>query len=139
MQDFNTVQITGTRAFDAHQLRRIPVTVSEDAQRMIDASTHQGRLLPLALSEAFGGHPDIAEICVDISKKRDIFPLAASEDENTQLLRITIKHTDAAQEDGLKLINAADLHEMHPSGLWGFDAAQTALELLRVHRLEKSI
>jgi hypothetical protein len=132
-----TVQITGTRHFDLSDVKHVPVVVSDDAKKYINGSPHQGRLFPQALSEIFGNHPEIAEIYVDLIRKRDVFALAGDEDEHTQLLRITVKHGDVRLEDGVRLINADDLQVIDPLGLFGFNAAQTAQELLRLHRMER--
>lgn len=139
IQDIHTINVTGRKHFDLEELRRIPVVVTPLAREYISGTTQQGRLFPLALSEAFGQHPDIAELIVDIVSKGELFALAYNEDENTRLLRITIKHVDEALEDGVKLINADDLTQIHPSGVWGFNAAHTAHELLRLHRVERGI
>jgi hypothetical protein len=139
MQDIHAINVTGRKHFDTEQLRRIPVTVSDAAQTYINGTTQQGRLFPLALSEMFGSHDSIVSVEVDILKKSELFSLAYNEDDTSQLLRITVKHADESMEDGVKIINADDLNVTHPSGLWGFNAAQTAHELLRLHKMERGI
>lgn len=123
--------------FELHEMRRVNVNVSQEAQAIIDQSTKEGRLFPLALSETFGKHEQIAEIDVDTIAKKDIHPWA--EDPETKLIKITIKHTDSKIEDGVRYMNASDLNVIHPSGVWGFNAANTAYEHFRLHMQEKGL
>ena len=139
MQDINQIRVTGTKHFETEDVRRIPVHVDEQAQALINVAPQQGRLFPLALSEIFGTHAGIKEIDVEAIKKSDLFPLAPTEKQDAMLLRITIKHVDPQLEDGVKLINADDINQIHPSGMWGFNAALTAYELLRLHKMERGI
>jgi hypothetical protein len=132
-------RLKNTRRFELEALRRIPVNVSPEAQGLIDRSSAEGRRFPLALSEVFGVHSHIKEIDVEAVSKSTHFVLAPHEEDDAMLLRITIKHVDPAIEDGMKLINADDLNQIHPSGLFGFHAAHTAHELLRLHVMERGL
>lgn len=125
------------KLYELHQLRRITVSVSVEAQQYIAQTTKEGRLFPLALSEIFGEHPSVNEISIDLVRKEQIHPWA--EDPDTKILKILIKHADPTIEDGAKYINAQDLECLHPSGFWTFNAAETARELLRLHCIEKGL
>ena len=133
------VRLRNTKRFELEALRRIPVNVSAKAQELIDRSSAEGRKFPLALSEAFGAHSHIREIDVDAVPKSAHFTLAPHEEDDAWLLRLTIRHVDAARADGVRFLNADDLNQIHPSGMFGFHAAHTAHEHLRLHVAEHGL
>src|SRR5487761_2321907 len=57
------------KRFHAHELRRLSVSVTPTARALIDASSAQGRLLPQALAEVFGEHPELVTVSVDAVEK----------------------------------------------------------------------
>lgn len=106
--------------------------VSTAAQAVIVSSTHQGRLLPLALSEHFGELGNVKELTIDIAKKTDHFPMCNQPDEI--LLVIHAIHNDDSIDPHRWLINARHLSELHPkTQLPMFQAHVAAKELVRLY------
>lgn len=55
------------KAFDLRDVKRAVVTQTPAAWAYLVASTHQGRILPQALSEIFGAHDDTLTITLDLA------------------------------------------------------------------------
>lgn len=109
----------GTKRFEAHHIRRIPVVLTDSAKEVIDHATRQGRIFPQALSEFFGTLPEVERIEVDLSPDNR--------------LMIDIKHTDE-QKHYRFFVGIDDLHAVPSNPRHGFDAAKMADELLRLYR-----
>ncbi len=109
-----------TKRFETHHVRRIPVTLSEQAKEFIDGSTRQGRVFPQALSEFFGTLPEVERVEVDLT-----------EDDK---LMIHVKHTEHEHKHHRFHVASDDILSISPNPRHGFDAARTADELLRLYR-----
>jgi len=116
---------SGTKRFEVHDMRRIPVVVSEQAREIIDGSTQQGRLLPQALSEFFGTLPDAEQVEVNLVKDT-VFG---------ERLAIHVKHGNNEDKHHRFFIAKSDLFDVHSHPALGFGAARTADELLRLYRV----
>lgn len=125
------------KRFHTQEVRRVPVQVTPEADAVIHASSAQGRLLPLALAEAFGMFPLVTRLSIALEPKRirfvlhpsEIHPLTGAE---PLLLVITAYHTETAMHEWL--INSADLSYIDPqSHLPRFLAAELAFELARLY------
>src|SRR5487761_2663280 len=122
------------KRFHAHELRRVPVEVTPTARALIDASSAQGRLLPQALAEVFGEHPDLVSVCIDAVEKARHFAVDASAPGRLtrgiggvggvggaldtlppHVLRIDVTHVSAREELAHGwFINAHALSDLHP-------------------------
>ena len=143
------------KRFHAHELRRVPVEVTPTARALIDASSAQGRLLPQALAEVFGEHPDLVSVCIDAVEKARHFAVDASAPGRLtrgiggvggvggaldtlppHVLRIDVTHVSAREELAHGwFINAHALSDLHPqTRLPRFVAERAARELLRLYR-----
>src|SRR5487761_2320025 len=123
------------KRFHAHELRRLSVSVTPTARALIDASSAQGRLLPQALAEVFGEHPDLVTVSVDAVEKAQHFIVHPAERTHItsgsggsvrtlppHVLRINVTHASA-------------LSDLHPqTHLPRFVAERAARELLRLYR-----
>lgn len=128
------------KRFHAYELRRVPVELSDDARRLILASSAQGRLLPQALSELLGTHSAIARVRVAVEEKSRRFIVHPAEVHPPTggpplLLAIVAEHvSDDARLAHEWLINAADLSDLHPRTHQPlFNPALMAQELLRLY------
>ncbi len=132
------IQVPARRAFAAHDVRRIPVTLTDEAQSQIDSSSAEGRKFPQALAEIFGALPRIKEVQVAAAPRSQHFesgpahfhPITGEED---RLLLITIIHKNDGVEGHRFILNMKDLQEIHPAGQLGFTALATAQELVRLY------
>ncbi len=97
-----------TKRFNLEDVKRIPITLTEEAKAIIDASHQQGRLLPLALSEHFGALGYIESVSIDAIAKSEVHPHAENLDDT--LLSIVVKYTD---NEHRFLIHANDINELH--------------------------
>ncbi len=120
--------------FETHEVRRVPLYVSKDAQQALDASPHQGRLLPQALREMAGGAPGIREMHLDVTPRShhldvgpDDFHPRTGEEERVLALRI---HHVRGSTHTL-LINLYDIHRAHDVRPTGFRAHSAAASLVR--------
>jgi hypothetical protein len=109
---------SGTKRFETHHMRRIPVQVTESAKALIGRSVRQGRLLPQALSEFFGTLPEVECVWVDLIEDRIV---------------IDIKASDASKGYQFFLASS-DFLQVPRNPRDGFDAARTVDELLRLYR-----
>lgn len=126
----------GKKLFTLADIKRIPVSISPDAQAIFDASNHQGRLVPLALSEHFGALGNVAEITIDLAKKVDHIPHTPYLDE--EVFVIVAKHTYTSVKEHQWLVNVWDIHvrypEMHPhANEVCFQARYLAAELVKLY------
>jgi hypothetical protein len=110
-----------TKRFHVEDMRRIPVTISDEAKNIIDRSSYQGRVFTQGLSEFFGTLPDVEQ--VEIGTERD-----------GDLLSIHVKHAEDEDKHHRFLIRAERLHQVSEQPGKGFEAATTANELLRLYR-----
>jgi len=139
--EYNAHSNPGRKRFEAHEVRRIPVSVSESARRCIVRSSSQGRTLPQALSEGFGSLGDVAMVQLDLVPKAAHFPLTILDQQHTpgrdpDLLVIRAQPTDTQQQEQVWYINAHDLEQvhLHSGGLGTFEARHLTSELLRLYR-----
>jgi hypothetical protein len=98
-----------TKRFNLEDIKRIPVTLSEQAKAIIDASHAQGRLLPLSLSEHFGILGYVESVGIDAIAKSEVHPHAENPDDT--LLSINVKYTDDREHQFL--IHVDDIQELH--------------------------
>lgn len=137
------------KRFHAHEVRRLLVSVTPLARALMDASSAQGRLLPQALAEVFGEHPDLARVHVDAVEKAQHFTVHPAERPHItsgiggsvrslppHVLRIDVTHTSGRDELAHGwFINAHALSDLHPqTRLPRFVAERAARELLRLYR-----
>jgi hypothetical protein len=111
---------TRAKRFHVEHMRRIPVMVSDEAKEVLNASSYQGRVLPQALSEFFGTHPEVYSVEVDLEEDR---------------LMIHIKHGQHEDKHHRFFIAVGDLIQTSERPRQGFEATRTADELLRLYRL----
>lgn len=109
-----------TKRFEVHEMRRIPVQITEAAKEVINQATRQGRVFPQALSEFFGTLPEVERVEVDLSP------------ENR--LMIDVKHGEDEDKHYRFFVGVDALHHAPRNPREGFDAAQMADELLRLYR-----
>lgn len=131
------VQHPAQKHFEAHELRRIPVIVSDVAQTEIMASSAEGRKFPQALSELFGGVVGIKEVHIDAVPKSTHFPVTEQDThplsgEEVRMLVITAVHADGSIDAHTWYVNASDLGCVRPQNQ-GFSAVATARELVRLY------
>jgi hypothetical protein len=126
------------KAFEPHELRRIPVTLTDEARRTLLESSAEGRKFPQALSEIFGGVTSVKALQVDATPRSTHFhsgpehfhPITGEEE---RILLIDILHEDAAVEPYRFFLSMRDVQEVHPAGRIGFTAVATARELVRLY------
>lgn len=125
-----------TKRFETHQVRRIPIVVSREAEQAIHASSAEGRKFPLALAEAFGKIPQVVSVELTLAPKSSYFSVNAEDfhpvtGKEARLLCVTAHHQ--GMPDFLWLLNMADIEHVHVGGQLGFRAHLTAHELLRLY------
>ena len=129
--------IPGRKAFEVHELRRIPVRITDDAREEIALSSAEGRKFPQALAEYFGGYQSIKEVHVHAVARSAYFeslpehfhPITGRE---SRILEIDIIHSDDRIQPHCFLINADDLHWVSKGDPNGFRAHTAAAELVRM-------
>jgi hypothetical protein len=130
--------VPAAKAFETHELRRIPVIETPEAHTLIIASSAEGRRLPQALSEVFGGLENAKEVRVDAVPRSTYFasgpehfhPVTGEED---RMLVVHVVHMDDSIDPHRYIVNVKDLREVHPAGRLGFNALATARELVRLY------
>jgi hypothetical protein len=136
----------GTKRFEVHDLRRIPVSLSDaarleifgDSEGRVPSASAEGRKVPQALSEAFGQVPVIARLEVDAVPRSTHFasgpehyhPVTGREE---RVLVITAYHQDDRRDPHTWYVNVRDLHEVYLGGPGGFRAHTMASELVRLY------
>lgn len=108
------------KRFEAHEMRRIPVTLTDGAKEVINKAVKQGRIFPQALSEFFGTLPEVERVEIDLTQEGR--------------LMIDVKHSEDEGKHYRFFIGVDDLHQTPRNPRHGFDAAQMADELLRLYR-----
>lgn len=112
----------GTKRFEVHDIRRIPVSLTASAKAIIDQSTRQGRIFPQALSEFFGTLPQVERVEVDVK-------------EGGERVEIDIKASDESKDHQFFLAVEDLTQPSKPAGQ-GFAATKVADELLRLYRTD---
>lgn len=118
-------------AFEAHDVVRCTVTQTDAARAYLLASSQQGRLFALALSEVFGIIDPALSIALDVT------PRAAMEDIEGDIGHI-LSIVLARQETHLHTfhINAIHTAQIHPvTRLPAFHALNMARELGRLYQI----
>lgn len=137
MQSHIHRRLPGRKHFETHELRRVPVLLTPEAKAAIDASSHQGRLFPQALSEYFGDIRGVREVRVHIVPRHTHFPhmLAAPSATGTEarIVEVQAIHTDGSIDPHTWLLNMHDLEEAALGADNGFRAHTMAEELARLY------
>lgn len=125
------------KRFETHELHRIPVLVTEDAQEAIAMSSAEGRLVAQALAEAFGTHPHVQAVQLSLAEKRVHFRVAPEEYDYTGiepvLLLVDVHAVRQRYPRYRYYVNLTDLHQVAPGTANGFRAASFAAELLSLY------
>src|SRR5258708_33304510 len=127
-----------SKAFEPHELRRIPVTLTDAAQQVVLSSSAEGRIFPQALSELFGGVEGVKELQIDAVVRSQHFPSGPEHfhpitGEEDRMLVIDVVHENGSIDAHRYVLNVRDLQEVHPAGRVGFTAVATAQELVRLY------
>lgn len=129
----------GKIAFEDNEIVRVPYRLSEKAKELLGTSPHQGRLLPQALSEAFGELGGIREVLIGVVPKHKHFTVYEDElhpvtREPPVLVVITIVPTEEGAKRGRFFLNHKDIWEINPRTREPyFRAAHCAGELARLY------
>ncbi len=126
------------KAFEPHELRRIPVLLTDEAKRAVLESSAEGRKFPQALAELFGGIVGVREIHLDATPRSQHFqsgpehfhPITGEEE---RMLHVTIVHEDEQKSPYDYFLSMRDIQEVHPAGRTGFTALATTRELVRLY------
>lgn len=116
------------KLFDLSEVKRCPVTLSEEAKIYINASHYQGRMLPQALSEHFGKIEQVESISIDLAPMQSLVP--SHEDTEASVLLIVIRHMYNSDKDMQFLLNSRDLRDTHQKTLQPTIQARTIVKTL---------
>lgn len=139
MQDFMPRYDNGKRGrskvFHIETLRRVPYFYQKETWQAIGTTTHEGRLFPQALSDAFGKIACVEEIHLCLYQKKELFE--TSENDEDIMLYITVY----TKNEGIETftLNLNDLKQHHRSGWNSFRAAATAEELARLFCMRRGL
>ncbi len=124
--------IVAKKLFETHEVKRTPITLSEQAREFLNTSNHQGRLFAQALQEHFGNVVDVIGIAVDLVCRKEHFPTHPREED--MLLEIMVQHTDS-RKDHRYLINPLDVTDVHPVHKHAllFEARRVANQLVTLY------
>lgn len=111
-----------SKAFEVHEVRRLPVTMTPTARSAIGASSSQGRLLPQALSEAFGLLDSVASLALDVTE------------EESPHLRITVLPGDTTFTPVSLSLLVADLSVVREDRMPAFGALIAAQALVEQYQ-----
>lgn len=129
----------GRILFEDGDVVRVPYRISEKAKELLGTSPHQGRLLPQALSEAFGDLGGVKEILIGVVPKHKHFTVYVDElhpvtGEPPQLVVITVVPVAEGEKRGRFFLNHKDIWEINPRTREPyFRAAHCAGELARLY------
>jgi len=99
------------KLFDLSEVKKCPITLSEEARAYINASHEQGRMLPQALSEHFGALEHVESIALDVVSMQSVAPFHSNSE--ALALVITVKKYNDSNTYAFTL-NAQDLRDLHP-------------------------
>lgn len=129
----------GKLAFEDNEVVRIPCRQSDKARELLATSPHQGRLLPQALSEAFGELGGVKEVLIGVVPKHKHFTVYEDElhpvtNEPPVLIVITVVPLEEGAKRGRFFLNHKDIWEINPRTREPyFRAVHCAGELARLY------